>query len=81
MHEETFEVVGLQNQRDAYEAESYISGMGHVSEATVDVVEKQITVVYDTDSVNRSEILQYISHAGCVPAEESGFLDRVKSRL
>jgi copper chaperone CopZ len=82
MCKETFSVVGLSDQRTAYEVEQYLRGIPTVNQAQADFIEGQITVDYDENRADQDEVLDHIEHAGCKPSPRiNGVMDHLKTKL
>ena len=82
MCNQTFELVGLNDQRTAYEVESFLTGVPTVDSATVDIIDKTVTVEYDDTETSEESILDYIEYAGCTPSSRvTGVMGKLKHRI
>jgi cation transport ATPase len=82
MCEETIDVVGLDNQRTAYEVEQYLLGLPYVSDATADFISDTVFVEYDESDISHERILDELEHSGCTPSDRiNGFFDKLKVRM
>lgn len=82
MCKERFDVVGLDNQRTAYEVEQYLSGIPSVEGADADFLSNILVVEYDESQIDKERILDEIEHSGCKPEDRiSGLVDRLKTRM
>jgi len=82
MCKETVEVVGLDDQRTAYEVEEFLSGVPSVDGAKADFLTDTIVVEYDESQVGHDAVLDAIEHAGCTPSDRiNGVLDHLKTRI
>lgn len=82
MCEKTFEVVGLDTQRTAYEVEQFLSGLPNVERANADFLNDTIVIEYDETHVSKETILDGIEHAGCKPEDRiNGMVDSLKAKF
>lgn len=82
MCKETFKVVGLDDQRTAYEVEQFLLGVPAVEQVQADFIEKNVTVEYDESQTDQDNILDHIEHAGCKPSPRiNGLMDHLKTKL
>lgn len=82
MCKETFNVIGLNNQRTAYEVEEFLLGHPHVDTVQADFISDKVIVEYDETEVCHDRILDTIEHAGCKPSERTnGFFDRIRAKV
>lgn len=82
MCKETFEVVGLDDQRAAYEVEEFLSGVPDVQDAQADFLNNTIVVTYDESKLAEDRVLDHIEHAGCTPsARIDGLVDQLRTKL
>lgn len=78
----TFRVVGLNDQRTAYEVEEFLQGMPSVEKARADFIDDSILVVYDESDISEDVVLDHIEHAGCKPSKRiDGVIDHLRTKL
>lgn len=79
---ETVEVVGLNDQRTAYEVEEFLLGVPNVDQVQADFLSDQIVIKYDESHIGHEQLMDRIEHAGCQPSERiDGIIDRIKTKL
>lgn len=82
MCKETFEVVGLNDQRTAYEVEKFLSGIPDVDHVSADFLNDQIVVEYDESQLSHDRVLDQIEYAGCTPSDRvNGIVDQLRTKI
>lgn len=82
MCKETFHVLGLDNQRSAYEVEEFLTGVPDVQTARADFLKDEIVVEYDETQLAEDALLDMIEHAGCEPEDRlNSVFGKLKVRL
>jgi len=82
MCKETIQVLGLSDQRTAYEVEEYLQGVPAVEQAKADFLNDEIAIQYNEDELDHDAILTYIEHSGCKPEDRiSGVIDHIRAKL
>jgi copper chaperone len=80
MCEQTFSITGITSKRDEYEVEEFLQGVTFIQSASVDFLDKTVTIEYDENTVNEDDVLDAIEHAGCTPEPRaSGLIHRIRS--
>lgn len=82
MCQQTFSVVGLEDQRKAYEVEEFLTGMQNVDHANADFLNDEIIVEYDETQIAQDAVLDGIEYAGCKPEERiDGVIDSLRAKI
>jgi len=72
-------VVDLDDERDAYEVESFLSGVDSIESVTADFLNDRIVVEYDENQMDFDSVLDQIEYAGCTPSDRAtGVISRLK---
>ena len=75
-------VVDLHDERDAYEVESFLSGVENIDSVTADFLNDRIIVEYDETQIDFDSVLDQIEYAGCTPSDRAtGVISRLKRTL
>jgi len=82
MSKDTFSVVGLTDQRSAYEVEEFLLGIPEIQDVNADFLDSEIVVEYNESELNEGQILDQIEYAGCKPANRiTGIVDQIKTKF
>lgn len=82
MCQKTFEVVGLDSQRKAYEVEQFLAGLPNVERADADFLNDRIVVEYDETQIAQDAVLDGIEYAGCKPEDRiNGVIGSIKAKF
>jgi len=82
MYKETIQVLGLSDQRTAYEVEEYLQGVPAVEQAKADFLNDEIAIQYNEDELDHDAMLTYIEYSGCKPEDRiSGVIERIQAKL
>lgn len=82
MCKQTFQVLGLSDQRTAYEVEEYLRGVPSVEQAKADFLNDEIVIQYDEDQLEQDSVLDYIEHSGCKPEDRiDGIVDQLRAKF
>lgn len=82
MCKENVSVIGLDNQRTAYEVEEFLTGIPNVQRAQADIINDTIVVEYDESQLTHDAVLDMIEHAGCQPEDRiNGVMDNLRAKI
>ena len=78
----SFDIVGVESRRQAYEVEQYLTGIPGVNDVQADMIDGTLIIDYNENSLSEDMVLDEIEHAGCKPSQRlSGVMDNIRKHI